>query len=83
MFVGHTLGTRWMGAVCALSAGMFFFSDRRPQSHIVDARPTHGKLISFCQSICRASVVRRHSLLVRGGRCTNVTHIFVRGAIAK
>ena len=42
MFAGHTLGTRWIGAICALSAGIFvLFPDRRAQSRIVDARPTH------------------------------------------
>ena len=43
MFAGHALGTRWMGALCALSAGIFeFFSERKAQSHIVDARPTES-----------------------------------------
>ena len=79
MFAGHALGTRWMGIICALSADILkFFSDRKVQSHIVDARPTHlNKMIIFCQSIFRASVVRQHSVLVRGGCCTNATHIFV------
>ena len=27
--------------------------------------------------------MRQHSLLVRGGRCTNATHIFVRSVIVK
>ena len=67
-----------------ISAGIFeFYSDRKARSHIVDARPTHWKLIIFCKSVCRASVVRQHSLLARGGRCTNATHIFVRPVIVK
>ena len=42
MLTGHALGTRLMGAICQLSAGIFeFFSDRKVQSHIVDARPTY------------------------------------------
>ena len=73
-----------MGGICALSAGIFvLFSDRGVQSHIIDARPTHCKLIIFCQSVFRASVVRQHSLLIRGGCCTNAKHIFVRSVIAK
>ena len=84
MLAGHALGTRWMGAICALSVGIFkCFSYREVQSHIVDARPTHWKSITFCQSVCRASVVLQHSLLIRGGCCTNATHIFARSVIAK
>ena len=35
MFAGHALGTGWMGAISALSAGIFeFFSDRfTPVTH--------------------------------------------------
>ena len=41
MLAGHALGTRWMGAMCALSVGIFeLFSSCKAQSHIVDARPT-------------------------------------------
>ena len=39
--------------------------DRPLQSHIVHARPTHWKLIFFCQSMCRATVVLQHSLFER------------------
>ena len=84
MFARHALETRWMGVICTLNAGIFeFFSDRKAQSHIVDARPTHLKLITFCLSVFRASVVRQHSLKVRRGRCINAMHIFVRSVIAK
>ena len=84
MLAEHALGTRWMGPICALSAGIFdFFSSCKAQSHIVDARPTHYNLIIFCQRVGRASVVRQHSLLVRGAHCTNAVHIFVRPVIAK
>ena len=39
MFAGHALETRWMGAICALSAGIFkVFSSRKSQSHVVGAR---------------------------------------------
>ena len=55
MFAGDALGTRWMGAICALSVGIFvLFSDRIAQSHIVEARPTHWELLIFCQSVFRA-----------------------------
>ena len=78
----YSLHMRWEhvgSALYALSVPAFFKKNSylKPQSHIVDARLTHWKLSIFCQSVVRASVVRQHSLLVRGGCCTNATHIFV------
>ena len=67
--VRSTLDGRWRHA---LSAGIFEdCSSRKAQSHIVDTWPTHWNLIIFCQSVCRASFARQHSLLVHGGRSTN------------
>ena len=78
--IRNTLDRRYMRAQCP---HFCVISDCRAQSHIVDAWPTHWKLFCFCQSVFRASVGRQHSLLVRGGRCINATHIFVRSVIAK
>ena len=50
---------------------------------LICRRTTHAlKINYFCQRVGRASVVRQHSLLVRGARCTNATHIFVPTVIA-
>ena len=56
-----------MDVICALNAGIFEFFSDRKAQSL----------------IIDASVVRQHSLLARGGRCTNATHIFVRGVLDK
>ena len=62
MLAGHALGTRWMGAICALIAGIFeCFSSHKAHSYIVDDDPRTENLLFFA----RASVVRRSCISTR------------------
>ena len=64
MFAGHALGTRWMGVICALSAGIFVvFFTAQALSHIAyhHARPAHKKIKNFGQCVViRWACVRIH-----------------------
>ena len=77
-YVRTTLGGRYVYARSVLSFFSYFPNVRL--SHTYNRRTTDA--LKFC-FFTRALVVGQHSLLFRGARCANATHIFVGSVIAK